>query len=341
MEQFAALVLDDGSIAPYDSSSVNNEGDVRTSLGVRPAFKLSLSDVIFTSDAVGGKSAAIGLNPAQSAGTSLKLTLLDSNPAHLNITVPDVSARQAVPGGTVSINYTGAITGADKVVSCVIVDSAGNVLYYGKLSDAASGTASFTVPSGMAAGSYTVRLFNEQVNGDYETDFTSQPVTIPLTVTVPPQAPIVTPTEEPTDGPTEEPTGDPADEPTGEPTDESGAGTSSEEPTETSTETPTQRPGIIVRPGVPNVPPPAANLGATLVPNDNGGGFVEFDEDGVPLGEWHFDEEIESWIFDPIVPMAVFPVPATGDVGAVIPVALFALLALCAAVVATRKKRVK
>jgi uncharacterized repeat protein (TIGR02543 family) len=155
--------------------------------------------------------------------------------------------------------------------------------------------------------------------------------------------PIVTeePSPSPTEEPTEEPTDEPTDEPTGEPTDEPGAETSSEEPTETPTETPTQRPGIIVRPGVPNVPPPPANQRAVLVPNDNGGGFIEFDEDGVPLGEWHFDEEIESWIFDPIVPLAVFPVPATGDVGAVIPVALFALLAAAAAIVTTRKKRVK
>ena len=30
--------------------------------------------------------------------------------------------------------------------------------------------------------------------------------------------------------------------------------------------------------------------------------YIEFDEDGVPLGEWHWDEDMEEWIFDEYPP---------------------------------------
>ena len=53
-------------------------------------------------------------------------------------------------------------------------------MYYGRPSAAANGTAIFTVPAGLAAGSYTIKIFNEEVNGDKQTDFASTPVSIAL-----------------------------------------------------------------------------------------------------------------------------------------------------------------
>lgn len=49
-----------------------------------------------------------------------------------------------------------------------------------------SGTASVTIPSDLAAGSYTLKVFSEQYNGDKKTDYASDFVNIPLTVTEPP-----------------------------------------------------------------------------------------------------------------------------------------------------------
>ncbi|MDR0858726.1 MAG: LPXTG cell wall anchor domain-containing protein, partial [Oscillospiraceae bacterium] len=35
-------------------------------------------------------------------------------------------------------------------------------------------------------------------------------------------------------------------------------------------------------------------------------GWIEFDEDGVPLGEWKWNEEEELWEFEEIIPLAEF-----------------------------------
>ena len=52
-----------------------------------------------------------------------------------------------------------------------------------------------------------------------------------------------------------------------------------------------------------------------------------FDDDGVPLGTWIWDEDLEEWIFDEYVPLVQFP-PQTGDSGTV---ALFLVLFIAAA----------
>ena len=58
-----------------------------------------------------------------------------------------------------------------------------------------------------------------------------------------------------------------------------------------------------------------------MTPTDNGG-YIEFGDDDVPLGEWSYDEDLEEWIFDPYVPLdaPVIPVvpyattlPKTGE----------------------------
>jgi len=56
------------------------------------------------------------------------------------------------------------------------------------------------------------------------------------------------------------------------------------------------------QPPVPRVP------GHNVVPD--GDGFIELDENGVPLGRWGWDSDEESWIFDELVPLA--DMPATG-----------------------------
>ncbi len=166
-------------------------GSANSDYAVRPAFHLNLASALFASDVSGAnvKSTAVGdnLSPAKPVTQNLKFTMLDTS--NLNLTVTDTDAVTAAPGGTVNIPYTGAVTGTDKYVSAVLTDGdTDEVLYYGKLADltggsGASGTASFDVLDGLAAGSYTLKLFNEECNGNYETDFASEPVEINLTVT--------------------------------------------------------------------------------------------------------------------------------------------------------------
>ena len=158
---------------------------------VRPALNLNLSSVLFTSAAAGGKSkptvVGASLSSAEPTTGAVKFTVENSS---LTLTCTDTAARTAKPGDTVTMSYSGATTVTNNYVSCVIVNSSGDVLYYGKLADTAIGTASFTVPA-MADGNYTIKLFSEEANGDNLTDFASAPVDIQLTVSNP--APYIPP----------------------------------------------------------------------------------------------------------------------------------------------------
>lgn len=135
-----------------------------------------------TSSATNNKDVSVGTLEATSAPIySIKLTVLDN----VSLSLASESTIGTVsPSDTVSLSYTGAQTGAGKYISCIIVSRGGSILYYGKLADAtvSDGTASFTVPAGLGDGSYTVRLFNEQINDKNYTDYASTPVDISMTV---------------------------------------------------------------------------------------------------------------------------------------------------------------
>jgi MYXO-CTERM domain-containing protein len=82
--------------------------------------------------------------------------------------------------------------------------------------------------------------------------------------------------------------------------------------------------------------PPTANR---LVPGDNGR-YIELDEDGVPLGEWHWNDDTETWEFDEYPPLGK-PNPSTRHQGPLY-IALSlgaALLALGAALALRRRVR--
>ncbi|MDR0854042.1 MAG: DUF6273 domain-containing protein [Clostridiales Family XIII bacterium] len=173
----------------FDNWSVGNSGSGVQNIdpAARPAFNLNLNSAIFTSSASGGKSATVG-SDLTATGTptgKLKFTFEDST---LSLDVADTAPRIVKSGDSVGIDYTGAITGADKYVSAVIVDETGT-LFYGKLvdlnsGDGSDGTATFTVPSvlNLPEGNYTLRIFNEEIGGENFSDFSSTPVDIPLIV---------------------------------------------------------------------------------------------------------------------------------------------------------------
>ena len=66
-------------------------------------------------------------------------------------------------------------------------------------------------------------------------------------------------------------------------------------------------PTVPVTPGGtdPETPPNPTFPGNTLIPD--GEGWIELDEDGVPLGRWEWDEDEEMWMFDEDVPLAGLP----------------------------------
>ena len=152
-------------------------------LAVRPAFNLDLNSVLFTSAAEGGKSAS-GMDSGLTAvddytGSEWKLTLLDET-REFAVTEQTVSGA---PGGTITLNYTGATTGTNEYISVIIADSSG-AQYYGRVAQPGgeSGTATLSIPADLAPGSYTLNVFSEQYNGDYKTDYASAFDTVTLTV---------------------------------------------------------------------------------------------------------------------------------------------------------------
>ena len=172
---YVAIVSSDGSVQ-YSGVSILKENNHRT---VRPAFNLNLNSVLFASAAVSGKPDG-GLTPIpEYSGNEWKLTLLDSS---RNFAVTEKTA-DAAPDDTVTLNYSGATTGKNEYISVIIADNNG-AQYYGRVAQptAESGTVEIKIPSDIAPGDYTLKVFNEQYNGDYKTDYASNFTDIALTV---------------------------------------------------------------------------------------------------------------------------------------------------------------
>ena len=151
---------------------------------VRPAMNLSTAgnNILFVSAAEGGKPAGGLAEISEYTGNEWKLTLLDSSRSGFAVTTTDLSAYTR--SGTVKIGYTGAKTGTNEYVSAMILDAAGNPAYYGRSSAALTdenGTAELTIPA-LAEGTYTLKVFNEQYNGDKMTDLASAFADVTLTV---------------------------------------------------------------------------------------------------------------------------------------------------------------
>ena len=172
---YVAIVSSDGSVQ-YSGVSIRKKNNHRT---VRPAFNLNLNSVLFASATVGGKPDG-GLTPIpEYSGNEWKLTLLDSS---RSFAVTKKTA-DAAPDDTITLNYKGATTGINEYISAIIADSSG-ARYYGRVAQptAESGTVEIKIPSDLAPGDYTLKVFSEQCNGDYNTDYASNFTDIALTV---------------------------------------------------------------------------------------------------------------------------------------------------------------
>ena len=138
-----------------------------------PAANINQNDVLFVSAALGGKSAAgmdAGLTPLQSYdGDEWKMTLKDLS--------RDFSvSRGQIDGSTVTFTYAGAKTEENEYISAILLEN-GEITYYGRILkvQSESGTVSVTLPAGVSLqGNTELYLFNEQYNGDYETDYASE-----------------------------------------------------------------------------------------------------------------------------------------------------------------------
>ena len=171
----------DRDVASVDGfANIDHDGiDISNIWGVRPAFKLNLNSVLFASAAVGGKPDGGLTEVSKYSGNEWKLTLLDSS-RNFAVTETTVSGD---PGDTVTLHYTGATAGINEYISVIIADNNG-AQYYGRVAQPteATGTVEIKIPSDIAPGSYTLKAFSEQCNGEKKTDYASNFTDISLTV---------------------------------------------------------------------------------------------------------------------------------------------------------------
>ena len=173
-QAYDVAVVEPGGSVHYSGYTIR----IYRTRGVRPAFNLNLNSVLFTSAAVGGKPNG-GLTPiSEHTGNEWKLTLLDNS---RNFAVTETTAS-GDPGDTLTLHYNGATTGANEYISVILADNSG-AKYYGRVAQPteATGTVEIKIPSDIAPGSYTLKVFSEQYNGDRKTDYASNFKDISLT----------------------------------------------------------------------------------------------------------------------------------------------------------------
>ena len=170
----------------YNSAGVvNASGGVRAEWvndtnAARPAFNLKPDSVLLVSAAVGGKGAADGIfKIPEYSGDEWKLTLLDDTRT-FRVTE---TAAVGKPGGSVTLNFSGARTGQNEYISAIIKGESG-ATHYGRIMKptAADTQLSFTLPYDLDSGNYKLCVFSEQCNGDYKTDYASRFQAVALTV---------------------------------------------------------------------------------------------------------------------------------------------------------------
>jgi len=142
-----------------------NLASVKGGLGICPAFKISLEPVLFTSGTDSGYA----------------LTFKEETRA---FSIKDTSAKQAYTGDKISFEYENSETGSNEYISAIVADADNKVLCYSQLETAEteSGDVTFDVPQDLEPGEYTLKLFNEQYNGEKLTSYSSDFVNVPLTV---------------------------------------------------------------------------------------------------------------------------------------------------------------
>ena len=140
--------------------------------GVRPAFNLNLSSILFTSDYGNGKfrGDVNGVLKAVKNTTenSWRVTLKDDSRS--GFSAARVGSGSVVAGGKLTIKFSGAGTGDDEYVSAVLVKAGAenDILYYGHIASnaAASGDTgvNVTIPVDLDNGNYILKVFSEKIN---------------------------------------------------------------------------------------------------------------------------------------------------------------------------------
>lgn len=150
----------------------------------RPAFNLNSSQVLYAAAVGNGQfTDHTGLEKIQTVQSSdFRLVLKDASRA-FRVTTPEITRYV---GESVTLSYEGAVVSQtdNEYISVILMDSDGNPTYYGKIApvEAANGTISFALPDDLSTGTYTLKVFNEQYNGEMSSGEASDFCDVLLTV---------------------------------------------------------------------------------------------------------------------------------------------------------------
>ena len=170
----------------YGSWTIHPDGrrgsalNVDYDAAVRPAMELDLSSVLFISAAEHGKVADLTTPIAEYAGDEWKLTLHDSDR-------DDFTAKTVLVNGSVlEVEYKNAKVGDNEYISAVIKDADGSISRYTRVvqldgtTNGTRGRAAIDL-TGIDMTGKTLCVFNEQYNGDKNTDCASALCAVSLT----------------------------------------------------------------------------------------------------------------------------------------------------------------
>ncbi|MDO4193160.1 MAG: hypothetical protein Q4D24_07645 [Erysipelotrichaceae bacterium] len=154
----------------------------------RPAFQFDRTGILFSFADEGDK--ASGFEGGGDFGeiitatvNGVRLTMLDkeadSPRKNFKATVNAANRIRIAPGGSLTINYSGAAEGDH--ISALICQN-GKKLYYATTEQNSDGKWTATIPDTLSKGSYTLMVFSEQQNGDLQTDYASPVTEITLDV---------------------------------------------------------------------------------------------------------------------------------------------------------------
>lgn len=164
------------------SSGQVGGGGVAYEFAVAPAFYLNLEKVVMArsaSNAATSVAASTGLSAYDAAGldTSKGIKFLIQDESFASGFTSSINNKKGVAtiGNTYNVDYSGATkskvndagVGSALVISAILYDQNGKIVYYGPLSTVTSesGKVAITIPNGIQKGTYTLALFEEQLGG--------------------------------------------------------------------------------------------------------------------------------------------------------------------------------
>lgn len=181
---------ENSAAAAYAKGNVVSKGrNDGTILIVRPAFHLNLSEVLFTTEMYTGRPTfADGATTSPASNAKWILTLKDGNTG-FTASRTDSNTITTTAGGTISLGSIGGVTTTSGVastqISAMLAADNDTVLRYGKIANTTDITKDVTIPSGLPAGDYSLKVFSEAANTGTTTNYASNIVSIPFTVVAP------------------------------------------------------------------------------------------------------------------------------------------------------------